>query len=335
MGANGCLVAWHDALLKPPRLAARRMLGASRMRRRRLCQALVLSLAALAVAAVPRARAGDAAAAFRPYEDLTEVLATLAWHLDDDLYRFPAARDPTGHAVFGLVLARLERWETRFPNRLRDVTAFARAQALERLGAWERAARAYEAVAAMSDSPLASRADAALQRARRFAEVSAMPEDGPDLRARLPAIARKLDAWNALVQQHRGTPYEGLALLEEEQLERRVADLLVRSRHDLEGGDETAERALRFLIQKHAESKELPAHVLALADLQAAIAREWLAEHDRPLAFDEAQFLARVDRALETYRKVATWDGTPEKLEGQGRFAALEAWKSNVLARYR
>lgn len=282
-----------------------------------------------------RSAAGDAAAVFAPYEDLTEVLATLAWHLDDDLYRFPVPKDPTGRDVFALALGRLERWEIRFPNRLRDATTFARAQALERLGEWARAARAYGAVEAMPESPLREHATRHRQRAEAFASAAALPEDAPDLRGRLAALGRKLDAWAALVARHAGTPHEALALIEEERVERRAAELLVRHRHDLERGDETAERALRFLIEKHAESKELPAHVLALADLQATVAREWLTAHDLPLAFDEAEFCSRVDRALETYRKVATWDGAPEKREGQSRFAALDAWKARVLDRYR
>lgn len=294
---------------------------------------LVLGVAFLL--APGRSAAGDAAAIFAPYEDLTEVLATLAWHLDDDLYRFPPAKDPTGRDVFALALERLERWEIRFPQRLRDATTYARAQALERVGEWARAARAYGAVAAMDESPLRERAATDRQRAEAFAGAAALPEDGPDLRSRLSALGRKLDAWAALVARYTATPYEALALVEEERLERRAAELLVRHRHDLERGDETAERALRFLVQKHADSKELPAHVLALADLQATIAREWLAAHDLPLTFDEAEFCSRVDRALDTYRKVATWDGAPEKPEAQGRFAALEAWKARVLDRYR
>jgi len=43
----------------------------------------------------------------------------------------------------------------------------------------------------------------------------------------------------------------------------------------------------------------------------------------------------RADRALDTYRKVATWDGAREKPEAQARFAALDAYKTAVLGRYR
>jgi hypothetical protein len=311
--------------------SARRAMHARRMRSIRL-----LATAALALSlASSGARAGDATGAWAPYEDLTEVVATLAWHLPDDLYRFPPPKDPTGHDVYRLSLERLESWETRFPGRLRDVTTFARAEALERLGEWRRATDAYAQVAAMPDSSLATRAREHADRARGFADAAALPEDGADLHAQLANLQKKLDAWSALVERHKGTPYEALALVEEERVERRAADLIVARRHDVEHGDETAEKALGFLIAKHADSKELASHVLALGDLEADLAREWLAAHDRPLAFDEDQFVVRADRALDAYRKISTWDGAPEKPQGQGRFAALEAWKADVLARYR
>lgn len=299
-----------------------------------MVRTLVAVLLSSQLAAAP-AHAGNATGAFAPYEDLTEVLATLAWHLHDDLYRFPSPKDPTGHDVFALSLERLQSWETRFPSRLRDVTTYARAQALERLGEFRRAADAYEAVTKMPDTPLAARARDDLARARAFAEAASLPEDGPDLNARLAALRRKLDAWGALVQRDLDPAHHALALIEEERLERHAARLVVQHRHQLERGDETAERALRFLIEKHADSKLLAAHVLELGDLHAAMARDWLATHDRPLAFDEDQFVVRADRALDTYRKVATWDGAREKPDGQARFASVEAWKAGVLARYR
>src|SRR5689334_17400331 len=93
---------------------------------------IVVLAAALALPAV--ARGGDATGAFAPYEDLLEVVADLTWHLRDDAYRFPPPKDPTGHDVFRLSLQRLENWEKRYPGRMRDVTAVARAEALEHLG---------------------------------------------------------------------------------------------------------------------------------------------------------------------------------------------------------
>ena len=173
------------------------------------------------------------------------------------------------------------------------------------------------------------------ERARGFATAAALPETGDGIQETLGALRRKLDAWGALVEKYKDTPYESLALVEEERLERSTTRLVVEHRHEIEHGDETAEKALRFLIQKHADSKNLPVYVLRLGDLYADLAREYVATNDRPLAFDEDEFVSRSDRALDTYHKVAIWDGVKEKPEGQARFAAFEAWKSATLAQYR
>jgi len=295
---------------------------------------IVLALLLAAGLGGPPARAGDATGAFAPYEDLLEVLGDLTWHLRDDLYRFPPPKDPTGHDLYRLALSRLENWEKRYPGRLRDVVGYARAEALERLGEYAKAADGYGRVVA-EGSPLADQARTARERAASFAEAAALPEDGPDVDATLAALRRKLDAWGRLVERWTGTPYETPALVEEERLERAAASVVVRNRTILQEGNLTAERALRFLIQKHADSRNLPDHILRLGDLYAEVARDYVEQHERPLAFEEDEFVQRADRALEMYRKVATWDGAREKPEAQGRFAAFDAYKTSVLARYR
>jgi hypothetical protein len=304
------------------------------MRTRRFVTAALLGAALGALPPVPVAHAGDATGALAPYEDVLEVLADLTWHLKDDVYRFAPPKDPTGHDLYRLSLSRLESWEQRYPGRLRDVTAFGRAEALERLGEFARAASAYGDVAAMP-SPLAAPARAAADRARTFADADALPESAPDLDGTLVALRKKLDAWGQLVTRHAGTPFEPLALVQEERLERAAARLVVEHRREIERGAETAERSLRFLIEKHTDSKELPAHILRLADLYADLTRDYVDAHGRPLSFDEDEFVQRADRALDTYRKVGTWDGSREKPEAQARFAAFDAYKASVLARYR
>jgi len=283
---------------------------------------------------VPRANAGDATGAFAPYEDVLEVVSELTWHLRDDVYRFPPAKDPTGHDVYRLSLHRLENWEKRFPGRLRDVTSFARAEALERLGGYAAARDLYAKVAALP-SPLAARAAEGASRAAAFADVAAMPERGADLDATLTALRAKLDAWAKLLGRQGGTPFEPILLVEEERLERRTARLVVEHRRLLDDGAVTAERSLRFLVEKHADSRLLAEHILRLADLYADLARDYVSDHDQPLEFREGEFVSRADRALDTYRKVAMWDGAPEKPEAQARFTAFDAYKTDVLTRYR
>src|SRR5437899_9763886 len=159
-------------------------------------------LALLLAAALPPVPggAGDPTGAVAPYEDLLEALGDLTWHLRDDLYRFPPPKDPTGHDLYRLALSRLENWEKRYPGRLRDVVGYARAEALERLGEYAKAADGYGRVAA-EGSPLADQARTARDRAASFAEAAALPEAGPDVDATLAALRRKLDAWGRLVER--------------------------------------------------------------------------------------------------------------------------------------
>lgn len=294
---------------------------------------LGLALAMVLVVAPP-AVAKKATGAYAPYEDVVEVVAMLAWHLDDDVYRFPPPKDVTGHDLYALSFDRLQSWGQRFPSRLPDVTTYASAQALERLREYERAADAYAEVAAM-DSPLAEPARTAEARARRFAEAAALPEDGADLEGELAAIKKKLEAYAAVIERYRGTPYESLALVEEERLEARAVDVVVSHRQLVDDGDVTAEQAIRFLIKKHADSHNLPAHVMRLGDLWAERARAYATAHHRPLDFDSEEFSQLADHGLDAYRKIATWDGIPEKPEAQGRFTSLEAYKAAVLERHR
>lgn len=294
----------------------------------------IAALALLVLLTIPRAApAGDATGAFAPYEDLLEVLADLTWHLHDDTYRFPSPKDPTGHDLYRLALRRLENWEKRYPGRLRDVTAFARAEALEHLGEYAAAADLYRQVTTMG-SALSERARQGAERANVFVDAASHPESGADLDATLTALRTKLDAWAKVVKLYADTPYEPLALVEEERLERLTARLVIENRRALANGPESSERALRFLIEKHADSKDLPMHILRLADLYADLARDYVVDHERPLAFDAGEFAQRADRALDTYRKVATWDGSREKPEAQARFAAFDAYKTSVLSRY-
>jgi len=291
------------------------------------------TLAVLVLLAGP-ARGGDATGAFAPYEDLLEVVSDLTWHLHDDPYRFAPPKDPTGHDLFRLSLERLQNWEQRYPGRLRDVTTYGRAEALEHLGEYAKAAELYATVAKLP-SPLAERAREGADRAGAFADAAALPETGAELDGALVALRTKLDAWGKVVARYTGTPYEPAALVEEERLERIAARLVVAHRNALQDGNVAAEQALRFLVQKHADSKELPGHILGLADFYADIARDYVQDHDRPLAFVESAFVERADRALDAYRKVAAWDGAREKPEAQARFAAFDAYKTAVLGRYR
>jgi tetratricopeptide (TPR) repeat protein len=301
------------------------------MRERRLVRTaagLAVTAILACVPALSTARA-DRDGPYAPYENLVEVLADFSRHLRDDLYRFPPPKDLVGRNLFAVTLERVENFHTLYPDRMPDVVAFAKAEALVRLGNYAAAGRAFERVAS-PDSPLAETARERLALVTEIARVSGLPEEGADLESTLGLCRAKLGEWDHAIERARGTPYEPIARLEEERLEQRLVSLVIENRAHLDDGAETALRSATFVITKHAESKNAPAHVIRLGDLYADLAREYAAEHggDR---FVEGVFNQRVDQALQVYQRIAGLDGVPEKLEAQGKFAALEAYRTKVL----
>jgi hypothetical protein len=290
------------------------------------------ALALIVAALLPLgAHAKPESAALTPYEDLLEVLAVHAWHLDDDLYRRPAPRDSSGRNVFRATVDRLDGWHRRFPTRLPDVVAYARAQAFERLGAWEQARRGYEDVSAMPHSALALRVRTDLSRTEGFVAADALPETGETLQDVIDALAAKLEAWRSVADGGLDPVHRQLCLVEIERLEVRSAILLVQHQHALENGPATAERALRALIERHPDSRLLPRHVLRLADYYAAQADTYADAIDRPLDFDPRTYQGLVDRALDAYQKLASWDGIPEKPIATARFDAVTAMRDEII----
>ena len=86
---------------------------------------------------------------YRPASSLLEIVAVLRRHVPDDTYRFQAARDHTGRNVYRSSLLRLESLELSHGPALRGghmdgVIAFAKGRSLERLRAYDLAARQYE-----------------------------------------------------------------------------------------------------------------------------------------------------------------------------------------------
>src|SRR5262247_2398835 len=108
------------------------------MRRPHTAQLAALGIAgaALGCASTP---APDPA--YRPAENVLEVVAVLRRHVPDDTYRFPPARDFTERNVYRSSLLRLENIERVHASALAagymdGVIAFAKGRALERLRAF-------------------------------------------------------------------------------------------------------------------------------------------------------------------------------------------------------
>ena len=109
-------------------------------------QALVLTLL-LACASPP-----EIESRYQPSANALEIVAVLNRHVPDDTYRFEPARDFTGRNVYRSSLLRLENLERAEPEslqagHLQGVIAFSKARALERIRAFELAARQYRIAA--------------------------------------------------------------------------------------------------------------------------------------------------------------------------------------------
>jgi hypothetical protein len=304
----------------------------------RLLSRSVTILGAVALTVVPMIPLADEASAgsredsgpYAPYENLVEVLADFSRHLGDDLYRFPPPRDIVGEPLFDVTLERLDNFRTLHPGEMSDVLDFARAEAFLRLGRYAAAARTFGRVGAL-DSPLAELARSREATATEIARVHVLPEDGPTLEERLKRSKKKLEAWDRIIDETRGTAHESICRREEERLEARLLTLIIDNRSWIADGDETAVRSATFLIAKHVESQQAPSHVIRLGDLHTSLAQDYVARHAYA-DFDQTAFNDHVAQGLEAYARIASLDGVPEKLEADAKLAALKAYRNTVLA---
>jgi tetratricopeptide (TPR) repeat protein len=280
--------------------------------------------------ASPPAVAAERDGGYAPYENLIEVLADFARHLRDDLYRFPAPTDVTGGNLFAVTLTRLENFRTLHPSDMPDVVAFAKAEAYVRLGEFGKAERAFQAVARL-DSPLRPLAEQRGAVAAAMGRAAELPERTDTLVDRIESLRTKLDAWDTLVRENSGEPYESVCRREEERVEGRLLATIIENRAWLDGGADMAIGSAAFMVAKHSESARAAAHALRLADLQAALARTYADDRTNG-RLDEAAFGAHVAAAMEIYARIASLDGVPEKAEAEGKLRALESYRQTVLS---
>ena len=286
---------------------------------------------------------------YQPTQSLLEINAVLRRHIPDDTYRFAPARDFTGRNVYRSALLRLENLEQAHEAALRagtwaEVLPFAKARALERLRAYEVAAATYRKAAAFQGE-LAQEAqrsaavcDAlakATQRGAPTRESGELASASDALTAAREALIAEIGARRTLLEELlekvAGTHYAAVVREELERNDRERARLLVSSRRLFSDGSVRALAALQRLALEHKESKNANAHVLELADLYAALAREYVEEFppESP-GFQPDHFEELVNSAARLYETVSNQDGAPEKLEAARRLEAFLAFTLKV-----
>ena len=279
----------------------------------------------------------------RPAESLLEVTAVLRRHVPDDTYRFPPARDFTGRNVYRASLLRLENLERAHAETLRagtwdEVIAFAKGRALERLRAYDLAGASFRN-AARYDGELRIEALKSAALCDALAEAltldDSVGEDAyPGPVQRESAFARfdtRRALLEAILNDADGSHYRFIVQEELERLAMQRAGFLVSLRALLPDGDVQALAALQRNVVDHRESKHANAHLLALADLYAALARDYVLDHPpESLTFDPATFEELVSSAARLYESVSNQDGAPEKLEAAQRLEAFLAFTLKV-----
>ena len=291
------------------------------------------------------------AAVYGPTESVLEVVAVLRRHVPDDTYRFAPATDFTGRNVYRASLLRLENIERIHEESLRaghldGIIAFSKARALERLRAFDLAAQHYRRAAELDPALV----DDARRSAAICAAIDSALELGPELEDPLaPEPARLLaadaDAVVAALDQRTAALRDAIAVegadagphyatIVREEIER--ADVtraawFRRMRFALEDGQVRAVSELQRVATRHAGSHRHLRHLLELASLYDALAREYVvAVPPEHVSFDPPHLRELVDAATQIYQRVASRDGAPEKLEASRRLEAFLAFTLQV-----
>ncbi len=284
---------------------------------------------------------------FDPSESVLEVVAVLRRHVPDDTYRFEPAVDVTGRNVYRASLVRLENLERVHADALRsgyldDVIAFAKGRALERLRSFELAADAYRRAAARKGAlePEALRAAAlrdALAEAARIgfdlerplaAGADARPTSAEDA---LAAFDQRVALLELLAPDVESSHYAHVVREEIERADMARARWFDAVRLLSPDGNVRALAERQRLVVRHRESKLHNRHLLALADLYADVAAEYVEAHPpEGLLFDAPTFQELAESAARLYEVVANQDGTSEKLEAQQRLEAFLAFTLRV-----
>lgn len=280
---------------------------------------------------------------YRPTESILEAVSVLRRHVPDDTYRFPPATDFTGRNVYRASLLRLENIQKVHADALRAgtwdaVISFAKGRALERLRAYDLAAENYRQ-AAKEKGPLrrdALEGAAICDALNEATHLDADPADGAPTLDRSAILARFAKR-KALLRAVADDPYvkkSHYAFIVHEEIERsdtERAEYLVHVRRLYADGDVRAVAALQKLIVDNRNSKNANAHLLALGNLYARIARDYVQDHPpEGLTFDPPHFEELVDAAARLYEVVSNQDGAPEKIEASRRLEAFVAFTLKV-----
>jgi tetratricopeptide (TPR) repeat protein len=265
-------------------------------------------------------------ARYAPAGDLLDIVKDFQRLSREDTYRFPIPKDITGVNIMKATLGRLDDYERKNRGQYTDIVQFNKALALERLREYDQAAALYRKVAE-TDGRLGAEAAKNAEALDNFLRIfdRAMPTDDPF--KYIAALDEKVAAWNALIKKHQGTPYEFLARVEEERIDRAKVAFVEANRGRLKEGNQLTIVGYSQLVTKHQQSKNLYRFLLDFGDFYLLLAKEYASQYDpEGLVFDSKVLDQFVKSALKLYTEVAQVDGIVEKIEAQGKIEATRGF---------
>ncbi|MDP9130801.1 MAG: hypothetical protein M3N35_10475 [Candidatus Binatota bacterium] len=289
-----------------------------------LLRLLVVCLFALPSAQLLQAAAPDGR--YIPAGDLLDIVRDFQRLAKEDTYRFAIPKDVTGINIMKATLTRLQDYETKNRGQFTDIVQYNRALALERLREYDQAAALYRKVAE-TEGRLGSEAAKNAEILDNFLRIfdRSIPTDDPF--KYIAGLDEKVAAWNGLIKKHLGTPYEFLARVEEERIDRAKVAFVEANRFRLKEGNQLTILGYSQMITKHQQSKNYQRHLLDFGDFYIILAKDYATQYDpEGLAFDLNLLDQFAKAALKFYSEVAQTDGVVEKLEAQAKIEATRGY---------
>ena len=269
-------------------------------------------------------------ARYAPAGDLLDIVKDFQRLAREDTYRFPIPKDVTGVNIMKATLIRLEDYEKKNKGQYSDIVQFNKALALERLREYDQAAALYRKVAE-TEGRLGAEAAKNAETLDLFLRIfdRAIPMD--DAFKYIAGLDEKVAAWNGLIKKHQGTPYEFLARVEEERIDRAKVSFVEANRGRLKEGNQLTIVGYSQLITKHQQSKNYYRFLLDFGDYYMVLAKEYASQYDpEGLVFDFKVLDQFVKSALKLYTEVAQVDGIVEKIEAQGKIEATRGFTEKM-----
>jgi hypothetical protein len=156
-----------------------------------------------------------------------------------------------------------------------------------------------------------------------FLRILDKPLSSEDPFKHMEGLDEKVGGWNQLIQKHQGTPYEYLARVEEERIDRAKVAFVEANRYRLKEGNHLVVLGYSQLV--------IHRFLLDFGDFYTILAKEYASQYDpEGLSFDFKDFEQFAKSALKLYSEVAQTDGILEKIEAQGKIEAMRGLMEKI-----